>query len=156
MTSLIEIASAAAVLLSPYMPYLKEAGKLAGKKAIEAIGKKGGEAAWDKALSLWQAVKMSSGDSPELQSVATLVATNPADPTFQAALAKILCTVLEQHPELAEQLLHIMAGERSIQEVLAEHRGQISDVEQQLEGDGRQTVKAGGTSRIEGVTQVKQ
>jgi hypothetical protein len=154
MIGVIETAGAVVAFLSPYAPYLKEAGKIAGKKLIEVAAEKGGEAAWKKAQDLWGKIT-GRPDSPELKSAADLVAAKPEDETYQTVFAKALAGYLEKNPDFAKELVDLMGGEDSVQEVLAERGSWIEDVKQEMAGPGRQTIKATDDSVIKGATQIK-
>jgi hypothetical protein len=84
-----------------------------------------------------------------------LVAAKPEDETYQTVFAKALATYLEKNPDFAKELVNLMGGEDSVQEVLAERDSWIGDVRQEMAGPGRQTLKASDGSVIQGATQIK-
>jgi hypothetical protein len=151
----IETAGAVGAFLSPFMPYLKEAGKIAGKKLAEVAAQKGGEAAWKKAQDIWGRITGQSSEAPELKSAAGLVAVKPEDETYQTVFARALASYLETNPAFAKELVDLMGGEESLQEVLAEKGSWIEDVKQEMVGTGRQTIRATDDSVIKGATQTK-
>jgi hypothetical protein len=156
MIGVIETAGAIATFLAPFMPYLKEAGKIAGKKLVEVIAEKGGDAAWQKAKGVWAKITGRLGDDPELASAAGLLAAKPDNATYQTIFATALASSLEKNPEFSKELLELMGGEKAIQEILAERGSWIEDVKQEMEGSGRQTIKATDDSVIKGATQTQK
>lgn len=155
MIGVIETAGAVVTFLSPFMPYLKKAGEVAGKKLVEMIAEKGGEAAWQKAQALWGRITGRSSETAEVDSAANLVAAKPGDETYQGVFAKALADYLEKNPDLAKELVELMGGEQSVQEVLAERGSWIEGVRQEMAGAGRQTMKATDNSAIRNATQIK-
>ncbi len=49
-----QIAATTVTALAPFTPLLLEVGKAGGQKFAEVIAEKGGEAAWNKAQSVWK------------------------------------------------------------------------------------------------------
>ena len=52
-----QVAAATVTALAPFTPFLTEIGKTGSKKLAQVIGEKGGEAAWNKAQSIWKKIK---------------------------------------------------------------------------------------------------
>jgi hypothetical protein len=151
MIGFIETAGAVVTFL---MPYLTEVGKIAGKKLVEMGVQEGGEAGWKKAQDIWGKIR-GRADSPELKSAADLLAAKPENQTYQTILASALASYLEANPNFYKELVDLMGGEESVQEVLAERGGWIEDVKQEMAGNGRQTIKASGKSVIKRAAQTK-
>jgi hypothetical protein len=154
MIGVIETAGAVVAFLSPFMPYLREAGKITGKKLVEVAAERGGDAAFKKAQDLWGKISGRSG-SLELRSAADLVAAKPEDETYQTVFTKALAGYLEKNPDFAKELVDLMGGGDSVQEVLAERGSWIEDVRQEMAGTGRQSIKASDEAVIKGATQIK-
>jgi hypothetical protein len=148
------IAASAVKIISPFMPFLLDAATSASQKLGEAIGQHGGEAAWNKAKTVWEKLTGHYGKDPEVKSLATLVSTNPADESYQALLAKALGKRLEQSPDFAQEILNALGGQRGIQEVLADKSAFVKDVKQRMATPGgRQTIRGGENSTIINVDQ---
>jgi hypothetical protein len=147
-----EIATAAVALLAPYLPYLVSAAK----GAAEAIGKKGGEAAWTKAQEIWTKITSPAADSPALQGAAAVLASNPEDSTYQTTLAKVLAARLESDPNLARELAQLLGGPDAIQTVLIKQGSLGQRIMQTLTGDAKQSVEISDRSVGTDITQTKQ
>jgi hypothetical protein len=154
MIGVIETAGAVVAFLSPFMPYLKEAGKITGKKLVEVAAERGGDAALKKAQDIWGKLAGRS-DSLELKSASDLVGANPEDQTYQIVLTKVLVGYLQKNPSFAKELVDLMGGEDSVQEVLAQRGSWIEDVRQEMSGTGRQSIKASDDAVIKVATQIK-
>jgi len=152
----VQAATAIVAALAPFMPFLIELGKAGGKKLVEVIAEKGGEAAWEKAETLWSKLKMRFGDDPEVQSAATMVAAKPEDERRQTTLAEVLVDRLQRDSALAEELLQMVGGQESVQQVLADRSSWVENVTQRMTGGGKQVVKATDDSIITGVQQIKE
>ncbi len=156
MIGIVEIATATAATLAPYLPYVIKAGKAAGEKIAEGIGKAGGEAAWEKAGAIWDKIKGHFSEKPELEHAAGLVAMQPDDPTYQKVLAKTLASYLETRTDLRQDLLDLLGGEKAVQKVLADKGSWVEDVTQDLQGTGTQIVEATNQSVIKRVKQIRK
>lgn len=153
MTEIAEIAATASASIAPFMPFLIDAGKAGGMKMAEAIALKGGEAAWARAQKLWDWIKSKFNEEPPLQGAAILLANQPEDETYQTVMAKALGSYLEKHPESAQDLLALLGGKETIQQVLADRQSWIENVNQEIRGAGKQSVEAREGSVVKGVTQ---
>src|SRR5215467_9960903 len=114
-----QIAATTVTALAPFTPFLLEVGKAGGQKFTEVIAEKGGEAAWNKAQSLWRKLKAHFGDDLEVTGALTLVAVKPEDESRQTMLAEILGTRLKAYPEVAEEIFNFLGGRQVIQKMLA-------------------------------------
>lgn len=150
------LAAAVTTALAPFTPYLLETSKEVGKKLAEAIGEKGGEAAWKKAQDLWKKIKSHFGDDPKVKGAALMVSAEPNDETSQTLLATTLATRLKVNQKLAQELLDLLGGQNAVQQVLANRKSWVKDVIQQISGSGEQVIKADNNSRIQGVKQIKK
>jgi len=151
-----QVAVAAVTAIAPFAPFLIEVGKAGAKKLAEVVAAKGGEAAWQKAQSLWGKIKARFGNDAEVQSAATMVATKPEDETRQQMLAEVLAGRLKEQPTLAEELLEALGGQKGVQQVLADKSSWVEDITQRMKGSGEQIVKASNDSVIKGVRQIKE
>jgi hypothetical protein len=151
-----QITAATVTTLAPFMPFLIEAGKAGGKKLAEVIAEKGGEAAWEKAQSLWSKLKTRLGDDPEVTIVATMVAAKPEDEPRQTMLAEVLGAHLRENPDLAQELFDLLGRQEAVQQVLAHRSSWVEDVTQRMKGRGKQTVQASDDSVIKGVRQIQE
>jgi len=153
MIGFVEIATAAASLLAPYLPYAIKAGQAVGGAIVAEVEKVGGEAAWNKAEAIWNKIKEHFKDKPELKQTAELVAMQPEDLTYQKVFAKALASYLETKNDLQEELLNLLGGEKAVQRVVADKGSLIDDVTQELQGKGTQSVESADHSVIKGVKQ---
>jgi hypothetical protein len=153
MIGFVEIATAAASLLAPYLPYAIKAGQAVGGAIVAEVEKVGGEAAWNKAEAIWNHIKDHFKAKPELKQTAELVAMQPENPTYQKVFTETLASYLETKTDLQEVLLNLLGGEKAVQQVLADKGSIIDEVTQELQGKGTQTVKASDHSFINGVKQ---
>jgi len=129
------IATAVVTVLAPFMPFLIGMGKAAGQKFTDTMTEKGGEAAWQKAQTLWSRLKAHFGDDPVISSAATLVADEPSNDTFQKKLAVELGKHLKEKPELAKEISDLLGGQEAIatQLQVAKRQGMVKDVNQLIE-----------------------
>src|SRR2546429_4891922 len=149
-----QIAATTVTTLAPFTPLLVEVGKAGAQKFTEVIAEKGGEAAWNKAQSLWKKLKAHFGDDPEVNGALSLVAVKPEDESRQTLLAEVLGTRLQAYPEVAEEIFNLLGGQQAVQQVLAERGSWAEEVTQQIAGSsGAQTVSAHENSVIKGVKQ---
>jgi hypothetical protein len=155
-TDIGQIAAATATALAPFMPFLIDVGKTAGKKLAETVAAKGGETAWKKAEALWGKLTARFGDDPELKGAAMMVAAKPEEESYQTLLAKALGARLQENPALAQEIFDLLGGQAAVQQVLADRSSWVEDVTQQMTSGGRQTVKASQDSVIKGVRQIKR
>jgi len=111
-----------ATYLTPFLPYLVEAGKY----AAGAAAKKFGESAWNGATTLWQKLWPKVEERPALKTAFDDVTNTPEDEDVQAALRVQLRKILLEDGSLAVELAQILSklkdsgvnvvssGERSI------------------------------------------
>lgn len=141
-----KLATDIAVFLTPFLPYLV----LGGEAVAKEVGRKFGEATWERAKSLWHKIQ-----SPSLSGVAEALAENPNDPDFQTALAKLLIKQLETFPHLAAELKSTMGEDEAIQTVLVAYESKVRDIHQRLGQHGEQKVTIQG-SQARDITQEMQ
>jgi hypothetical protein len=138
----VQLISAAVVqIIAPFMPYLLKAAKIGGIKVIEAIGEKGGEAAWNKAQDLWGNITRKYHGDDEINAIANLISTRPDQISYWDNLTEILAEKLKADSQLLQELLSLMGGEKGIQQITAEN----SYIE-------RVTMKMSGVSGKQGIS----
>jgi hypothetical protein len=149
----LQIATAAASLLAPFMPFLIEGVKEAAKGLGQSVGK----ASYEQARSIWAAIKSNIGDNKKIDKAAKVLMEKPQNEDYQAQLAIALAEQLKARPDLAKELFTLLGGQDSIQEVLAEKGSWVENIEQTTGGKGnRQKVHAKNDSVIKGVKQIKR
>lgn len=151
-----KIAEGVVAILAPYMPYLIEVSKSGGKKIVEKIAEKGGEAAWDKANKLWEKLKGHFTDNAEIISAINLVTIDPNDRNRLLMLSKLLGTYLYKNPILTQEIMELLGGREEMQQVLSRNESLVHGVEQHMKGKGHQVVVAEDKSLIMDVIQRKE
>jgi hypothetical protein len=146
------LAASVVTSLAPFTPYLVEGGK----KMVEVIAEKGGEAAWQKAQALWDKVMARHSDDNRIKGAALMVSANPADELAQKQLAIALGARLKEDPLLIEELHKILGGREALQQVVADRSSWVEDITQDMQGTGTQEVVADQDSVIKGVRQIKK
>jgi hypothetical protein len=126
---LTKLATQVTVFMTPFLPYLVSGGEAAMKE----IGKRFGETAWEEAKALWNKVR-----NPNLEGVARALADDPEDEDLQVALAKLLVKQMSTSPELAEELMHTLNEDSSVQTILVEQGSRVEDILQRLSRPGTQ------------------
>ncbi|NET26798.1 hypothetical protein [Okeania sp. SIO1I7] len=137
-----------AKFLTPFLPFLLKAGE----KATEEAGKFFGQDAWEQAKTLWKKLLPKVEAKPAAKEVIKDAADNPDDEDVQAALRVQLKKLLKEDSDLTNEIKRLMEG-KVIQQVLAERKSTISDVEQSATGESvvQQETVARDESKIEGV-----
>lgn len=88
-----------------------------------------------------------------MNEAAEAVAALPNNAALQKALTEVLANRLKEAPDLAEELLNLLGGEKRLQEIVAGNEAIIDNIRQTMAGAGTQRVEAGDKARISGVTQ---
>jgi len=148
-----QVATNIAIWLTPFTPYLISAAKIGGKKFVEIIAQKGGEATWDKAQEIWQKLVEEFGNGDKIRGAALMLSTDTEDQDSQKILAKAIFDKLQSAPEFALQLLDDLYKNESFQKVTASNYSLISDVEQEMTAGGKQIIEANNRSIVKGVKQ---
>lgn len=141
-----QIAGVIATLLAPFLPYLVEGGKKFAGKA--------GEAAWEKARTIWEKIRVHFQNDQEIKGAALMVAAKPEDENYRMLLAKAIAARLENSPDFAKELEEIV-GSASFQEISATQNSRIEDVEQKTIGGGKQSIKAKDKSVVKRSKQIR-
>lgn len=151
-----KIAEEVVAILAPCMPYLIEVSKSGGKKIVEKIAEKSGEAAWDKANKLWGKLKGHFTDNAEIISAINLVTIDPNDRNRLLMLSKLLGTYLHKNPVLTQEIMELLGGREEMQQVLSRNKSLVHRVEQHMNGKGHQLAVAEDESIIMAVIQKKE
>jgi len=114
----VQIATAAAALLAPYLA-----------KAGEAAAKKAGEAAWEKVEALYQAIrrKFAADKDDYAQKTLERLEAQPTTETRQTALADVLAEKAQADPEFAQELARLVQGaaqDKTVVQVLTQVYGE--------------------------------
>jgi len=143
------LASAIVTALTPYTPYLIEGGK---KFAGQA-----GDVAWKKAQELWGKLVEHFGGDNKFKGKVLSVSAEPENQDEQTLLVKLLVEKLKENPKLADEFFKILGGsEQTVQEVIAERSSWVENIRQEMEGGGKQIIKASDDSVITDVKQSSQ
>jgi len=149
MGDIVTIASGAVTLLAPVLPYLDPFRETLQKKLMESIA--GDVLA--KGKGLWARITSRFKNDKDLQDAAEAVAALPNNNGLQNALTEILAQRLKDAPDLAEELLNLLGGEKRLQEIVAGNEATIEKIRQTMAGPGTQRVKAGDKAYMTDVTQ---
>lgn len=147
-TDVVAIATGTVKLLQPFLPYLEPFKTALQKKLTDATA----GAAWDQAKGLWAKITGRFKDDKELHESAEAVAALPNNATLQKALTEVLAQRLKDAPDLTEELLQLLGGEKRLQEIVAGNEATIENIRQSMAGTGVQRVEAGDKAKISGVT----
>lgn len=112
------LASQLAGLVAPFLPKLID-------KAAESAAGKAGEAAWNKALSIWKMLWPEAEKNPEVAKAIKDVAQNAEDPDAKVALAWQL-KKLTLPPEVLAELQKIIAESKSDIRITSADRGGVA------------------------------
>lgn len=149
---LAEIVASIVTFLSPFLPYITKATKLAGQEAVKKIGELGGETVFEKAKSLYAKIK--SHKNKDLLNATELFSAKPADKKRQELFASVLEEALAKDKKFKEQILEFFTENRELQEIIA-NESFVRNIRQESNGNGTQSIKA-RKSIIEGVVQKRQ
>lgn len=155
MIDFVTIAAGVVKVLQPALPYLDPLKTTLQKKISDATA----VAAFDQAKSLWAKITSRFKDDKALNEAADRVVRNADDTDedvktlYRDKLTKVLAERLKDSPELAEELLGLLGGEKRLQEIVAGDSATIRKINQTMAGPGKQSTKAGNNCVIEDVTQ---
>jgi hypothetical protein len=149
-----QLAATVATTLAPFTPFLINSGKAGGKKLVDILAEKGGDAAWNNAQTIWHKLYHHYGNDPEVISAATIVSAKPEDESRQMMFAEVVGIRLKDNPQLAEELFYMIGGQQTIQQVIAERGSWVEDITQQITNThGIQTVSAHENSTTRNIKQ---
>jgi hypothetical protein len=147
----VSVATAAVSLLSPFLPRLIALGGELGGKIKDAVVDTGATELGKQAKNVWDKITGSFGDDRKLTNAAAMTADAPDDTNRQKILIEELAKRLKDQPELAEELVVLMGGEKRLQQLIAGYEAIIEDISFEMKGAGEQTLKTGDKARIKGV-----
>jgi hypothetical protein len=145
-----KIAQDTVVFLTPFLPYLVMAGKKAGGKAVEEVGKKFTEEAWQAAQALWGKLR----HKPAVESAAQDAIALPDDADAQAAFRLQIKKLLTEDAALADEVAGLVQAQ-VVQTILAESGGTVRGARQEAKGDVKvkQSIVARDSGTIEDAQQ---
>lgn len=150
-----ELSAVTVTKLAPFLPLLVSAAQFSRDAIAEMIVQNGGQVAFERARGIWQQIRGSYEDDALVNGAAMMVSAEPANATFQQQLSNVLAMRFAENEQLVEELIALLGGNEAVQEVIAKTGGEIKDVAQEMEGSGKQVVKATGKGKITGVTQIQ-
>ncbi len=118
-------------ILAPAMPHLQEIAKGAASTAGTVIA--------NKAHILLNNIRERFTREKDEEAVQTLQLYTKNPKRFEGALAEILLTTLQKHPEFAQEISELLA-EPSLQEVIAKNDSEVHRIELSLSGVGIQRI----------------
>ncbi len=119
------LAGQLAGLLAPFLPKLLDTAAAVGKIAVESVAGKAGEAAWSKAVSVWNILRPEVEKDPEVAKAIQDVAKNAEDPDAKVALSWQL-KKLTIPPEALAELQRIVAENKSGISITTADRGSVA------------------------------
>lgn len=119
------LAAQLAGLLAPFLPKLMGTAIVAGKNAVESAAGKAGEAAWNKAVSVWNMLRPEVEKEPDVAKAMQDIAGKPNDPRAEALLSWQL-EKLTLQPAMLAELQKIIAESKSDIRVTSADRGGIA------------------------------
>ena len=133
-----QVATTAAALLTPLLPYLVKAGG----KAAEEAGKEFGTAAWEKAKALYEAVRGKFTGDAYAEETLKRAAEKPESEGRRAALAEVLAEKAEADQEFGQQLAQLT-------QVTAQEQGIVNFLTQVYGGKVGKIVNIGWAQKVE-------
>ncbi|MBK7387335.1 MAG: hypothetical protein IPI63_11740 [Methanothrix sp.] len=119
------LAGQLAGILAPFLPKLMDTAAAGGMKVLESAAEKAGEAAWDKAVRVWNILRPEVKKDPEVDRAIQDVAKNAEDPDAKVALSWQLKKLTLPLETLAE-LQKIVAESRSEVRITSADRGGVA------------------------------
>lgn len=104
----ITITTLASTAVSLLIPYLKSIIEGAGKKAVEQVGSKTGELAWDKAKQLYEAIKAKFSVKRDTKKIMSSLEKTPDDSDLQAVMRFQLKEMITKDEKFAKELATIL------------------------------------------------
>ena len=144
----VSIATGVVSLLSPFLPHIISLGSDVGSKIKDAVVDKGVSELGKQAKAIWDKITGYFGDDREFTSAATVTAASPKNADRQKILIEELAKRLQEHPDLAEELVEMMGGPKRVQELTAGYEAIIQDVSFNMGGPGQQSLKTGDKANI--------
>jgi hypothetical protein len=149
MIDFVSVASGAVKILGPFLPYLEPFRKALQKKVEDVTA----NAAWNQAKGLWTKITGRFKDDKDLNEAAEAVAALPNNAGLQKVLTEVLASRLQSAPDLTDELIKLLGGEKRLQEIVAGNEAIIDNIRQTMTGAGTQRVEGGDKAKISGVDQ---
>lgn len=137
----IQIATATAAALAPFMPFLVEGLK----SAFSGFGDSAGKAAYENAVAIWNKIKSKSGDDSKLDRIALVLAADPKDEDAKGMLAKAVSIHLKDDPALMKFISDLLGGKEAVQNLVIENNSWAEKIKQEITGSGSQTMNINGS-----------
>lgn len=99
------LAGSLASMLAPALPLLVKAGD----KALQTVGGKVGDAAWERVKAIWGSLRPSVETHPAAAAAVERVAASPEDPVSRRVLEAELRALLAANTSLAEHIAKLVA-----------------------------------------------
>jgi hypothetical protein len=144
MIDFVSVASGAVKILGPFLPYLDPFRKALQKKIEDVTA----NAAWDQAKGLWGKITGRFKDDKDLNEAAEAVAALPNNAILQKALTEVLASRLQSAPDLTDELMKLLGGEKRLQEIVAGNEATIHDIRLKMAEAGTQRIEGGDKARI--------
>jgi hypothetical protein len=144
MIDFVSVASGAVKILGPFLPYLDPFRKALQKKIEDVTA----NAAWDQAKGLWGKITGRFKDDKDLNEAAEAVAALPNNAILQKALTEVLASRLQSAPDLTDELMKLLGGEKRLQEIVAGNEATIHDIRMKMAEAGTQRIEGGDKARI--------
>ena len=111
MMDLPALAADVVAYLTPFLPYLQQAGG----KVAEEVGKRFGEGVWERAKALWRKVGPEIAAKDHARGAVEVLAKRPEDPRAKGAVELQLEEILAAKPGLASEVAQLLkaAGPRA-------------------------------------------
>jgi hypothetical protein len=113
-------------LLIPYLPALLK--KVSESELVASVGELG-QAGWEQACKLWQALQPKLEQEMAAKLAAEELAKNPDDDTWKKPFEAKLAEMIEKDPQLQEAIAQILAeaeqesGSPGVQQTIGEMKG---------------------------------
>jgi hypothetical protein len=127
-TEITQVSPAILANISPFLPFFIDTAKHSTKTLSDVIAHKGGDALWIKAQALWKTIKGWFYSSPKIETAALSLSHDPLDQDFQNKLAKHIGIPLQNNPGSLEEIITLLGGQQSTQQVLADKGSFVEQV----------------------------
>lgn len=146
------LSTVTAVALAPYISYLLKGVQFVGEKVIGAAADGIGKLGFRKATEIWERVRSRSADMPKLAKAAELVAVDSTDQDSLKLLAKAILDLFSKDNAIRAEILGLLGGEDSAQEIIADGGSNVEKIRLDLTGGGTVSIVATNESSIKDVS----
>ncbi|MBU7581340.1 MAG: hypothetical protein KAF91_00235 [Nostoc sp. TH1S01] len=118
-------------LLAPCLPYLLKLGGIAAEKTAEKAAENIAPDIWEKSKKIWSKLGTKVESEEELKVAAEQVAAKPESSARQAVFQEELEILLQENPDLAEEIAKILQEEQptsaevKINQTVTNNEGQV-------------------------------